>query len=110
MTASSADGKGAGGLSAPIARLAIVAAFVALWQVAPAAGLIDPRLHESRRILHHAIFPRLDQMPDRLVEPRAGLAQPQRQVEHLGEAAVADRQPQIPVIDRQRLLDQVQPL
>ena len=44
MTASSADGKGAGGLSAPIARLAIVAAFVALWQVAPAAGLIDPRL------------------------------------------------------------------
>jgi NitT/TauT family transport system permease protein len=44
MTAGSARGKGAGAVSAPIARLAIVAAIVALWQVAPAIGLIDPRL------------------------------------------------------------------
>lgn len=44
MTAPTAVGKGAGVLPAPIVRLAIVAAIIALWQAAPTFGWIDPRL------------------------------------------------------------------
>lgn len=44
MTAGSARGKGTGALPAPIVRLAIVVAIIALWQFAPAIGLVDPRL------------------------------------------------------------------
>ncbi len=44
MTTATFRGTGAREIPAPVARAALVAALIAVWQVAPMVGLVDPRL------------------------------------------------------------------
>ena len=73
------------------------------------AGLFDPYAHGFVQIIDRSVFAPLRQKTDRILEARAGGRQFDRQVEHLAKGAVADHKTQVAVIDRQRLLDQVQP-
>jgi hypothetical protein len=72
------------------------------------AGRLHPVADEGRGIVHVAVFAGIDEVADRLLEPRSGGHELLRQSEHRLERPVADGEPQIPVIDRQGLLDQVQ--
>ena len=73
------------------------------------AGLLDPRPDEILGIVHRAILTRAHEVADGVLEAGAGPSEPLGQVEHLREGAVADSQLQLAIIDRERLLDQVQP-
>ena len=68
------------------------------------AGLFDTRAHESLDIVDLAVFAALGQIADGILESGAGRHQRIGQIEHLLKRPVADRQPQVAVIDRQGLL------
>ena len=72
------------------------------------ARLLDPVADEPFGILHLAIFAMGDEIADRVFETGARCHQMLRQAKHRAEGAIADRQAEIGIIDRQRLLNQVQ--
>ena len=73
------------------------------------AGLFHPFGHKMRHVVHVAVFTQLCQQRDRFLKARTGGDQRFGEVEHLLERCITQHQPQIRVIDRQRLRDQVQP-
>ncbi len=73
------------------------------------AGLFDPDGDKGLGVADLAVFAARHQMADRVLEAGADGDQRLGQIEHLLKAAVALHQPQVATVDRQRLLDQVQP-
>ena len=70
---------------------------------------LDTVMDECLGVVDRAVFAAFDKVADGILEPGAGRGQRIGQVEHLRKGCVADRKPQLTVVDRQGLLNQVQP-
>jgi hypothetical protein len=73
------------------------------------AGGLDPVAHEAADIAHLAVFAVLGEEAHGVLEGGARGDEPVGQAEHFAEGAVAGGKPQVAVVDRQGLLDQVEP-
>jgi hypothetical protein len=70
---------------------------------------LDPVADEAVDLAHLAILAVLGEKAHRVLEGRTGSDEPVRQAEHLAEGAVRGCEAEVAVVDRQRLLDEVQP-